>query len=279
MNTYPETFLLVVLPTSILSVEHGLALKSIRIHQVARWTSIFGVREVVFYKEASTSRGEFEEHERILKDHWSYFFTPPYLRKHLVPLTPTLKYVGILPPVRLEVFNVSRKPRHGEVRLGYVFRDEQGRTRSHVGDTAVYMVINECSETGLVPVRIIDVNKHLAECVNTPVYRGPSLRSAHSLREVVVELSETVDYIVATDRKGVMPEERDIVKMRGKTIAVLFGSPRFDLFEISSQEGFDLLKYVDYVWNTIPRQKVVTVRTEEALIITLGIINAFLRGV
>ncbi|MEM4717831.1 MAG: putative RNA uridine N3 methyltransferase [Desulfurococcaceae archaeon] len=279
MDFFQGTVLVVVLPTSILSVEHGLALKSIRIHQVARWASIFGVKEVVFYKEASTNLEEFEEHERLLRDHWSYFFTPPYLRKQLVPLTPTLKYVGILPPIRLDVFNVSRKPRQGEVRLGYVFEDDQGKMRSHVGDTAIYTVINKCSKTGLIPVRVIDVNKHLVECIDgNSIYKGPNLRFARSLKEIVIELAKNVDYLIATDRRGVLPEEKDIVKMRGKSIAVLFGSPRFDLFEISSQEGFDLVKYVDYIWNTIPRQRVVTIRTEEALIITLGIINAFLRG-
>jgi len=61
----------------------------------------------------------------------------------------------------------------------------------------------------------------------------------------------------------------------GVTTTILFGSPKYDLFEISEQEGIDLSKFIDYTWNTVPGQKVVSVRTEEALIITLGVVNAF----
>jgi len=73
MNSVFNTVLRVVLPTSILSVEHHLLLKSIRIHQVARWTSIFGVYEVVFYREPDTPIEEFEEHRKLILDHWEYF--------------------------------------------------------------------------------------------------------------------------------------------------------------------------------------------------------------
>ncbi|MEM4933956.1 MAG: putative RNA uridine N3 methyltransferase [Desulfurococcaceae archaeon] len=274
------TVLRVALPTSILSVEHALALKSIRIHQVARWSSIFGVYEVVFYKEPSTTSREFKEHKAIIEDHWKYFFTPPYLRKQLVPFKPTLKHVGILPPIRLEIFSVSQRPRAGELRLGYVFRDVDGEVKALVGDNEPYVVLGNCKQdAGILPVIVRSEKERIVECSSEPVYVGPRLAFANCLKELLERYRKVSKHLIATDRKGEYPSTELVESMRGCDIMLLFGSPQHDLFEIASQEGFAMRRYVDYVWNTVPRQKVVTVRTEEALIITLGIVNAFLRGI
>lgn len=278
MNSVFNTVLRVVLPTSILSVEHHLLLKSIRIHQVARWTSIFGVSEVVFYREPDTPIEEFEEHKKLILDHWKYFFTPPYLRKHLVPLKPTLKYVGMLSPIRLEVFNVSRKPRIGELRIGYIYI-ENNKLKALIGDKLPYTPINECREKEFNLVRVVDVEKRLVECTNQFVYTGPRLSFSNSLYRALEESRRISRFIVATDRKGKIVSREEVEKIRGSTTTILFGSPKYDLFEISEQEGIDLSKFIDYTWNTVPGQKVVSVRTEEALIITLGVVNAFLRAV
>ena len=281
MNNVAAVTLRVAIPTSILEVESSLALKSIRINQVARWCSIFGVYEVIFYKDPFTSDELFKEHKTVIKDHWRYFFTPPYLRKLLVPLTPALKYVGMLPPIRLNIFNVNRRPKAGELRLGFLYRDSSGELKALVGNSVPYDVLGECGkEQRIVLFLVKDEKRHLVECVDKPVYTGPQLTFSSSLREVIEKYRKTRNsFIVATDRKGEIPLPHVVEGMRGSNLVLLFGSPKYDLFEIASQEGFHLEDHVDYVWNTIPRQKVVTVRTEEALIITLGIINAFLRGI
>lgn len=273
-----ETKIRVALPTSILSIEHGLFLKSLRVHQVARWTSIFGVREVVFYRDFSTSVDDFREHRKIIEEHWKYFFTPPYLRKVLVPLSPVLRYVGMLPPIRLCSFDVSRKPRKGEERLAYVFRDGLGRLRAHVGVQEAFFVVGDCgSVNDVVLVRILDLEERKVECLDKEVYRGPILKFSSSLMQVLDGYRDKVDYVVVTDRKGSVPTREDIEALRGKDILVLFGSPKYDLFELAEGEEFKIENYAHYVWNTIPDQRVVTVRTEEALIITLGILNACLK--
>lgn len=274
------TTLRVALPTSILVVEHGRALRSIRIHQIARWSSIFGAHEVIFYKEPTTTNRDFREHKTLIEDHWRYFFTPPYLRKQLIPLTPTLKYVGLLPPIRLEIFNVNKRPRVGEIRLGYVYMDNDGTLKALIGDTLPYTVIGECKEAGEIRTLVVkSTEKRTVECVNKYVYTGPRLSFANSLREVLERYRKKSRYIIVTDRTGEVPTYEQVKILRGSDVTILFGGPKHDLFEIAKQEGFDLKEHADYVWNTIPLQKVVTVRTEEALIITLGVINAFLGGI
>ena len=54
---------------------------------------------------------------------------------------------------------------------------------------------------------------------------------------------------------------------------IAFGSPRMGLREILRQEGKATQDVFDYFVNTAPGQKVSTVRTEEALLISLGVLN------
>lgn len=275
-----KTIVRVALPTSILSVEHTLLQKSFRVHQIARWTSIFGVYEVVFYKDFSTDTEEFYEHRRIIQEHWKYLFTPPYLRKLLVPLSPELRYVGMLPPVRLNAFNVGRKPRVGDERLAYVFRDFDGKLKAHLGASNPFKIVGDCSKVNsVVLVKVVNDEREEAVCLDKEVYRGPLLTFTSSLKETVEKYRRIVDYIIVTDRKGFIPEPSEVERMKGRDILILFGSPKYDLFELAEQEHFKIQEYADFTWNTVPEQKVATVRTEEALIVTLGVVNIYLKGI
>jgi hypothetical protein len=52
-----------------------------------------------------------------------------------------------------------------------------------------------------------------------------------------------------------------------------FGAPALGLNEIVAREGLRLEDIVDFVVNTIPLQGTETVRTEEALIASLAVLN------
>jgi hypothetical protein len=54
---------------------------------------------------------------------------------------------------------------------------------------------------------------------------------------------------------------------------IVFGSPKRGLQEILKQEGKTPEEAFDYFINTVPNQNVSTVRTEEAILISLGILN------
>ncbi|MEM1555106.1 MAG: putative RNA uridine N3 methyltransferase, partial [Desulfurococcaceae archaeon] len=62
------------------------------------------------------------------------------------------------------------------------------------------------------------------------------------------------------------------------SLLILFGSPKHGLYELASAEGFSLEEKVNVVWRTIVNQMVKTVRTEEALIGTLTVINMFINA-
>jgi predicted SPOUT superfamily RNA methylase MTH1 len=61
--------------------------------------------------------------------------------------------------------------------------------------------------------------------------------------------------------------------MSSSHVIVAFGSPREGLREILMKEGIDIREAADFVINTIANQGVQVVRTEEAIIATLALLN------
>jgi predicted SPOUT superfamily RNA methylase MTH1 len=61
-------------------------------------------------------------------------------------------------------------------------------------------------------------------------------------------------------------------------VLVTFGSPRLGLTEILSQEGKTPGDVFDFFINTVPAQNVATVRTEEAILISLALLNSMKLG-
>jgi predicted SPOUT superfamily RNA methylase MTH1 len=89
--------------------------------------------------------------------------------------------------------------------------------------------------------------------------------------------SRSFGLTIATSKHGV-PFADVAGEIAGKwekadTILVAFGAPTQGLYEILRNEGLDLNEVVDFVVNTIPIQGTETVRTEEALIASLAILN------
>jgi hypothetical protein len=60
---------------------------------------------------------------------------------------------------------------------------------------------------------------------------------------------------------------------RAKSVLLAFGSPTRGLFEIARDEGINLNDTMDFVVNTIMFQGTETIRTEEAVLASLAILN------
>lgn len=85
-------------PPSIISDVPHLREKTSRLGMIGRALAIFRVSEVTVYSDrpGENQRREAELISTIL----SYMETPQYLRKHLFPMLPALRYASILPPLR-----------------------------------------------------------------------------------------------------------------------------------------------------------------------------------
>ena len=64
--------------------------------------------------------------------------------------------------------------------------------------------------------------------------------------------------------------------LRAGRVLLVFGSPSEGLYDMAAREGLDIDEACDFVLNTLPGQGVATVRTEEAVLATLAVLNFIL---
>jgi len=88
---------------------------------------------------------------------------------------------------------------------------------------------------------------------------------------------QTFDLVIATSRRGVplvdvMGELVKRWKSSSRTL-VVFGAPTQGLYEIAKRERLNLDEIAHFVINTVPGQGTETVRTEEAVYISLAALN------
>ncbi|MEM3583611.1 MAG: putative RNA uridine N3 methyltransferase, partial [Thermofilum sp.] len=83
--------------------------------------------------------------------------------------------------------------------------------------------------------------------------------------------------VIATSRKGT-PINTLATQLKTKiataeTLLVLFGTHNKGIQEIATQENINPQHYIHYTLNTAPLQGTKTIRTEEAVLTTMAILN------
>ena len=274
--------LVVAVPASIISDTPHLREKTSKIGCIGRAAAIFKVNEIIVYADDPkvNQRRDLDLIAALL----SYMETPQYLRKRLFELKPELQFAGILPPLR-----TPHHPLKGTIRDLKVGDYREGVTVSKASEGMLVDIGVE--HPVLLPKAQADVNKRL------------TLKIAKVSGRVEVqvadrdEISEYWGYKASVERRslGKLLEDQpfDLTigtskfamrfqdaaeRLAGKwkkanSILVLFGAPTRGLHEIAKDEGANLNNWVDFVLNTVPNQGTETVRTEEALLATLAILN------
>jgi predicted SPOUT superfamily RNA methylase MTH1 len=109
-------------------------------------------------------------------------------------------------------------------------------------------------------------------------YWGFEVSHAKSLADALKD--SKFDYVIGTSRygKNLYEAVRGVESSNPMRVAVVFGGPYAGILEICERQGIDAKELFDVVINTIPRQGTATVRTEEALVVTLGLLNSLLWG-
>jgi predicted SPOUT superfamily RNA methylase MTH1 len=272
----------VAIPASIVSDTPHLREKTFKIGLIGRAAAIFRVDEIIIFPDISSKRQSIEMN--LVSKVLSYLETPQYLRKELFNLSPELQYAGALPPLRTPHHPLNRRMRElkvGEFREAFTISTTGVETRIDIGVEQPAIVRKKALPSGKrVTVKIVKVGEvveaELANRDDAPSYWG---------YKVIVktcslgELLKTKDYdvIVGTSRYG--SPIADVAKeIAGKLsnasrILVAFGAPSQGLHEIVEREKRRLGDLVDYLVNTIPVQGTETVRTEEALIASLAVLN------
>jgi predicted SPOUT superfamily RNA methylase MTH1 len=272
----------IAIPASFVSDAPHLREKTFRIGLIGRAAAIFQVDKIVIYPDmlGVDQKPEIKLIQTIL----SYMETPQYLRRRLFKISPELHYAGILPPLRTPHHPLANKTENltiGEYREGAVVSNSKEGSYIDVGvEQPALIQVARLSLNCRITVKITDLKKPLKAVLADPreitAYWGYEAQVSNvTLGQLLKE--RQLDLVIATSRKGkpvniIVDILREKWKKARKTL-VAFGAPTQGLYEITAREHIKLDEITDFVVNTIPNQATETVRTEEAVLATLSILN------
>lgn len=274
----------VLLPTSLLADAPNLRQKTLKASLVGRALAIFQVNNVCVYNDDDLHvRNQVAEAE-LISTLLRYMETPQYLRKLLFTRRKELRYAGLLPPLRTPHHPLEdEKNKPGDCREAVVLEVVGRGSLLEIG----------LRERGLTKERLkakerltVKLGEHLdrdtiaavrAARAEVGEYWGYDVSRTKSLAEGLNRLK--ANYVIGTSRRGQNLHEavRAMRSSNPGSMTVAFGGPYAGLLEICDRQGVDAGELFDVLVNTIPEQGTVTVRTEEALIATLALLNVLVR--
>jgi predicted SPOUT superfamily RNA methylase MTH1 len=276
----------IAIPASLVSDIPHLREKTLKIGLIGRAAAIFRVTEIIVYPDNPHTNQKRDRN--LILTILSYIETPQYLRKRLFKIKPTLRYAGILPPLRTPHHPLAKRAKElkvGECREGAVTAITGSGSLIDIGvGHPVLLPNSEMPVNARVTVQVTKAGKHpkvgLANRDEIDVYWGYIVKASQAPFGQLIKL-RNYDLVVATSKLGKpLMEVADVLAKRWKnsrSILVAFGAPTQGLQEIVAQENLELEKITDFVVNTIPNQGTETVRTEEALYASLALFNAIVR--
>lgn len=285
MMPKPPTSFFVLLPSSLVADAPDLRQKTLKIGSIGRALAIFRVGKICIYNDDDPHLKNQASEAGLISTLLHYMETPQYLRKLLFPRTRELRYAGLLPPLRTphhpladektapdnyrEAVVIDAGKRGSLLELGI---RERGFTSEKLGvGERVTVRLGKALGEGKRAIERVTRSK-------VGEYWGYEILRAKTLAEALKVLK--ADYIIGTSRygKNLYEAVQAIRSSNPRSVAVAFGGSYAGLFEICERQGVDAGKLFDVIINTIPNQGTATVRTKEALVATLALLNALIGG-
>jgi methyltransferase len=260
--------LAVAFPDTVLEEKAALREKTAKLGVIARACAIYGVDVVEVFRDEG-GRGETTLIRKVLE----FLETPQYLRRRLFPLDESLRFAGLLPPLRIP----SHKPRVpveslkvGEVREGVA--NEDGTV--DIGLETPARLKGGAEPAKRLTVRVETLRPLSASPVDREHVRGYWGYKVEAKSSNNVFDDPRFGLKVATSKLG-EPLAAAVDALRAGLattggVKLVFGSPSRGLFDIVGQS---LASKATFVVNLFGEQHVETVRTEEALMAGLNLVN------
>ena len=272
----------IAIPASVVSDVPHLREKTSKVGLIGRAAAIFRVDEIIVYPDNPHVNQAVDMD--LIATLLVYMETPQYLRKRLFKLRPELRYAGVLPPLRTPHHPLNRKMKNlkvDEYREGVTLSKRKTGVLVDIGvENPAFISNAQLPINKRVTVRIKRIGRRvdaeLARRSEIPEYWGYTVTVEKlSIGEIVK--TRGFDLTFATSKHGVpfanVAEKATEKCRKANTILVAFGAPAQGLYEIVEQEGLKLDEIVDFNVNTVPMQATETIRTEEAIIASLAVLN------
>lgn len=283
----------IALPGSIIDNTQSFELATRLAGQIARAATIFRIDEVVVFdnqRESSnlTAEDTCDENEsgtafliRILK----YLETPQYLRKALFPKHNSLRFVGLLPP--LDAPHHLRKHEWAPYREGVTLALQPPTSATTLVDVGLSknVVIDEAVEPGKRVTVAMGTNRQLDDEAHEVVswwkpreeagtYWGYKVRYAPNISSVLKQCPYKggYDYLIGTSEHGHIVKSSELELPSFRHLLIAFGGLaglEECIEEDKNLKGKDPREVFSTYLNICPHQGSRTIRTEEALFISL----------
>jgi len=276
--------LAIAIPASIISDTPHMREKTSKIGLIGRAAAIFRVDEIIIYQD-KLGRGRQNSEADLVTLLLSYLETPQYLRKRLFKLEHSLKFAGVLPPLRTPNHPLNKKAENlkvGEYREGVIISETRDGMLVDIGvERPALLRERNWALRKRLSLQIIKtgelIEAQIVERDEIPYYWGYTVDAENcSLGDLIKQ--RKFDLVLATSKIGA--KYKNVIEQIAEKwitahhVLIAFGAPSRGLHEIVADEGLNLIEIVDFVVNTIPEQGTATVRTEEALVASLAILNA-----
>ncbi|XP_057317313.1 putative methyltransferase C9orf114 [Hydractinia symbiolongicarpus] len=288
----------VALPGSILENAQSPELRTYLAGQVARALVIFNIDEVIIFNESSKKKSSDSVFKGVTKSTDSnvmfarilqYLECPQYLRKYFFPVHQDLKYAGILNPLDC--------PHHMRIDDIVPYREgvtldrpvkEGGGSFVNVGMRKELRIDKHLKPNVRVTVKLdqldaesIEKKKFLSGKVVPPStprtedgrYWGYNVRIADSFGAVFTQspYRDGYDLTLGTSDKGTLVDDLDLPAFNH--LLIVFGGLKGLEASLESDETLyetDIELLFDCYVNACPNQGSRTIRTEEAILVTLS---------
>jgi len=266
--------------------------------QVARALVIFNVDEVIIFNESPTKQEIKDQFKgstkasdpnvlfaRILQ----YLECPQYLRKYFFPVHPDLKYAGLLNPLDCphhmriddiefyrEGVTLERPVKQGEGSFVNVGMRKELKLDKHL-KVGVRVTVKMDPHD----LESVEEKKYLTGEAVSPgeprthrgIYWGYNVRLAQCFGDIFVKgpYPEGYDVTIGTSDKGVLVDDLQVPKF--KHLLLVFGGLKGLEQSLESDERLrdsEVNLLFDHYVNTCPNQGSRTIRTEEAILVSLA---------
>lgn len=267
----------VAIPDTSLIDCSDLREKTVKAGSIARALAVFRVEFVYIYDTGLLSP-ERKRDAELLRKILRYMDTPQYLRRRSFPKTQSLKFAGLLPPLRTRSHPLETTIadlQEGTVRWGL-----QARTgRIDLGLSRLVNYSKTVSERDPTLFKVIKTKPLIAleriEREDVSDYWGFEVERVTNLAKLLEESDDSTRIGFSRKATSYHQLENDLKSTIAGTQSVLavFGGPGHGILEFFKKEREDVKSHIDFWVNTIPDQGTETVRLEEALFTSLGLLN------
>lgn len=268
---------------SILDNAQSAELRTYLAGQIARALAVFNIDEVIVFSD--DKENEFAQGNSQLVNILKYLECPQYLRKDLFPIHRDLKFAGVLNPTDMP--HHLRAYEESEYREGVVLdrKSATGNSLASIGLRKDCELDKKDLEAGLrVTVKIISESKKVIKGnVVTPsipreeagLYWGYSVRFAPTLTSVFTKspFQGGYDLTLGTSERGQNVDKLESLP-QFKHLLIVFGGVKGLEVAVEIDPELKHLKdpepLFDVYLNTCPNQGSRTIRTEEAILVSLA---------